>query len=117
MGFENIQVKECWRKCGAHLISPLAYVKLHIISVKLQLTGKSSLTYQLKSLLEIEGIAERLFGRVHISLFVCKHHYSKSYSWIVMEFYGGVRGGKRENLLNFGGNLVLLRCANEQKYH
>ena len=28
-------------------ISPLAYVKLHIISVKLQLTGKSSLTYQL----------------------------------------------------------------------
>ena len=46
MGFENIQVKECWRKCGANLISPLAYVKLHIISVKLQLTGKSSLTYQ-----------------------------------------------------------------------
>ena len=28
-------------------ISPLTYVKLHIISVKLQLTGKSSLTYQL----------------------------------------------------------------------
>ena len=28
-------------------ISPLAFVKLHIISVKLQLTGKSSLTYQL----------------------------------------------------------------------
>ena len=28
-------------------ISPLTYVKLHIILVKLQLTGKSSLTYQL----------------------------------------------------------------------
>ena len=51
MGFENIQVKECWRKCGADLISPLAYVKLHIISVKLQLTGKSSLTYQLNLLI------------------------------------------------------------------
>ena len=34
-----------WENRGG--ISPLAYVKLHIISVKLQLTGKSSLTYQL----------------------------------------------------------------------
>ena len=32
---------------GRGRISPLNYVKLHIISVKLQLTGKSSLTYQL----------------------------------------------------------------------
>ena len=32
---------------GRGLISPVAYVTLHIILVKLQLTSKSSLTYQL----------------------------------------------------------------------
>ena len=56
-------------------------------------------------------VVERLC--MGICLFVCEH-YSKSYVWIAMTFYDGVQSSKRKNWLNFGGDLGLLRCVNEQ---
>ena len=36
-------------------------------------------------------------------------HYSKNYERIGMKFYGGVLGSTMKNLLNFGGDLGILR--------
>ena len=44
-----------------------------------------------------------------ICLSVCGQHYSKSYEWIGMKFYGGVLGSTLTNWLNFGGDLGILR--------
>ena len=33
--------------------------------------------------------------RCFVCLSVCKQHYSKSYKWIAMKFYGGVRGSTK----------------------
>ena len=44
-----------------------------------------------------------------VCLFVCAQHYSNSYEPIGMKFYGGVLGSKMKNLLNFGGDLGILR--------
>ena len=54
-----------------------------------------------------------VFGSV--GLFVCGQHYSNSYEWIGMKFYGEVLGSTVKNWLNFGGDLSILRWANEQK--
>ena len=48
-----------------------------------------------------------------VYIFVCEHHYSNSYEQIVMEFYGGIRGGTLKNRLNFGDDLDILRSVNE----
>ena len=37
-----------------------------------------------------------MFLVVLVCLFVCKH-YSKSYEWVAMTFYGGSRGGKKKS--------------------
>ena len=50
-----------------------------------------------------------------VSLFVCGQHYSKSYERIGMKFYGRVLSNTRKNWLNFGGDLGIVRCVNEQK--
>ena len=50
-----------------------------------------------------------------VCLSVCGQHYSKSYEHIGMKFYGGVLGSTMKNWLNFGGDLGILRWANEQK--
>ena len=45
-----------------------------------------------------------LFGTISLSvclficLFVCGQHYSNSYDWIGMKFYGGVLGGTMKNI-------------------
>ena len=38
-----------------------------------------------------------MFSVVLVCLSVCKQHYSTSYEWITMKFYGGVRGSSRKN--------------------
>ena len=50
-----------------------------------------------------------------VCLFVCGQHYSKSYEWIGMKFYGRVLSSTRKNWLNFGGDLGIVRWVNEQK--
>ena len=47
---------------------------------------------------------EIMFLVASVCLFVCYQHYSKNYQWIVMQFYGGVWGGKKNMWLDFGGN-------------
>ena len=54
-----------------------------------------------------------VFGSVGLS--VCGQHYSKSYKWIGMKFYGVILGSIIKNWLNFGGDLGILRWVNEQK--
>ena len=39
---------------------------------------------------------------------------AKCYEWTAMAFYVEVWGGNRKNWLNFGGDLGVLRCVNEQ---
>ena len=58
-----------------------------------------------------------VFGSVGLSvcLFVCGQHYSKSYEWIRMKFYGRVLSSTRKNWLNYGGDLGIVRWVNEQK--
>ena len=57
-------------------------------------------------LIETEGLELRyVFGSV--GLFVCKH-YSKSYEWVAMTFYGGSRGGKKKSDWSLGGIWVFL---------
>ena len=46
---------------------------------------------------------------------VCGQHYSKSYERIGMKFYGRVLSSSSKNWLNFGGDLGIVRWANEQK--
>ena len=45
-----------------------------------------------------------MFLVVFVCLAVCWQHYSKSYDQIRMKFYGGAWGGKKNELLNFGGD-------------
>ena len=39
-------------------------------------------------------------GSVGLGKYVSEQHYSTSYEWITMKFYGGVRGGTMKNGLN-----------------
>ena len=48
-----------------------------------------------------------------VYLFLCEH-YSKSYEWIGMKFYGKDLWDTIKKWLNFGGYLSLLRWVNEQ---
>ena len=52
-----------------------------------------------------------VFGNVGLSvcLYVSVQHYSTSYEWIAMKFYGRVLGGTIKNRLHFAGHLGLLR--------
>ena len=52
-----------------------------------------------------------VFGRVGLSIYlsVCGQHYSKSYERIGMKYYGGALGSTITNILNFGGDLGILR--------
>ena len=52
---------------------------------------------------------EMMFLVALVCLFVCGQHYSKSYERIGMKLYGGVLGNTMKNLLNFGGDLGILR--------
>ena len=49
-----------------------------------------------------------------VCLSVCGQHYSKSYEWIGMKFYGWVLGSTMKNWLHSGGDLGILRWVNEQ---
>ena len=51
---------------------------------------------------------------VIVCLFVCKQHYQKSYETDCNEMLWR-DPGYNELWMKFGGNLVLLRCKNEQK--
>ena len=51
-----------------------------------------------------------------VCLFVCGQHYSKSYEWIGIKFYGRLLSSTRKNWLNFGGDLGIVRWVNKQKY-
>ena len=43
-----------------------------------------------------------------VCVLVCGH-YSKSYKWIGMKFYGRVLSSTMKNRLNFGGDLGVMR--------
>ena len=49
----------------------------------------------------------RWFVCLSVCFFVCGQHYSKSYEWILMKFYGEILGGTMKNWLNFGSDLGL----------
>ena len=61
-------------------------------------------------------IMEVMFLVALVCLFLClQATFLKKLKWIVMKFYGVVRGGKKNNWLTFGSNLDLPRWVNEQK--
>ena len=58
---------------------------------------------------------EIMFLVALVCLFVCEHHYSKSYEQVGMKFYGRVLGSAMKNWLNFGGGPGIRRWVNELK--
>ena len=85
-------------------------IKIFHIEVVLEIIitsfGKGGYVYLL-------GKGGYVFGSVGLSvcLFVGVQHYSKSYEWPKMKFYGGILGGIVKNWLKFGGVLHITRST------
>ena len=99
--------------CG---ISPKMLVGLYMVRIKYHKWNKlipiiTSLAKEVMFLVALVSLSVCL----SVCLFVCGQHYSKSYERIGMKFYGRVLSSTRNNWLNFGGDLGIVRWVNEQK--
>ena len=75
----------------------------------------NSLAKEVMFLVALVSLSVCLSVCLSVGLFVCGQHCSKSYERIGMKFYGRVLSSTRKNWLNFGGDLGIVRCVNEQK--
>ena len=71
----------------------------HICTLHAEKSSKMCECEVSKNCYYLFGKGGYVFGSVGLSvcLFVCGQHYSKSYEWIGMKFYGGVLGSMMKN--------------------